>query len=66
MLALKYISLVLLGVAVVLFVQEPYRIVAAWWTKRIESYAAWFSIEFEAMFEDMTPVRARRFITVRA
>jgi tight adherence protein B len=64
MLALKYLSLALLMIAVVLFVQAPYRAVSAWWNRRIETYARWFSIELEAMFEEMSPALARRYITL--
>jgi tight adherence protein B len=60
----QIVAILLLGAAVFLFVQTLYEKLSANWNARIANYAAWMSIEFQGMFEDMSIERARRIITV--
>ena len=38
--------------------------VSTWWNRAINDYARWVSMEFEAMFEEVTVERARRILTM--
>src|SRR5262245_57253119 len=60
----KLVCLALLLVAVMLFVRTMYEEISTRWNRKIASYAAWLSIEFQLMFEDMSVERARRLITI--
>jgi tight adherence protein B len=62
--ALKFLSILLLFAAVFLSVRTLAEQLTDWWTRRIQSYAAWMTIEFESMFEEMTIERARRLISI--
>jgi tight adherence protein B len=61
---LKLLSILLLVGGVMLFVRTFYEELTIWWNRRIQTYAAWMTIEFESMFQEMTVDRARRFITI--
>lgn len=61
---LKPLAILLLVGAVMLFVRTFYEELTIWWNRRIQTYAAWMTIEFESMFQEMTIDRARRFITI--
>lgn len=63
MAALKYLSLLLIGLGLWLVTKVLYREISAWWAVRIEAYAQWMGSEFESMFEEMSLDRARRVIT---
>jgi tight adherence protein B len=60
----KLVSLALLLGAVVIFVRLMYEELSARWNARIANYAAWMSVEFQGMFEDMSIERARQIITL--
>jgi tight adherence protein B len=64
MLTIKILAALLGGLAVYLFVSRLYPAITGWWYRRIDTYAQWMSIEFEAMLQDMSIERARRFITL--
>jgi tight adherence protein B len=59
-----FLSLTLLFAAVVIGVRTLYEEISTRWNQKIASYAAWMSIEFQGMFEDMSIERARRIITI--
>jgi tight adherence protein B len=61
---LKYVSLLLFGIAAALFVGRLYTVIAAWWSRRIHGYASWIVAEFDSMMSDMSIERARRLITL--
>lgn len=61
---LKYLALVSLLGAVVIFVRSAGPALWAWWNERIHTYAVWMADELGAMFEAMTVERAKRFISI--
>jgi tight adherence protein B len=61
---LKFVAFGLTLIAVVTLVRTMYEQLAAWWQRRIGTYASWLAIEFESMFESMSTDRAYRFITI--
>ncbi len=52
-----------LFLATVLLVTSGGESISAWWRVRTATYASWIVDEFDAMFEAITPDRARQFIT---
>lgn len=63
LLLLKIGAFALLLLAVLLFVGGAGEGLGAWWRSRTQVYASWIVDEFDAMFEAITPDRARGFIT---
>jgi tight adherence protein B len=61
--ALLYAGVLVFLLAVVLFTASSGEQLAAWWYARTRKYAAWMTIEFESMFQDMTVDRAQKWIT---
>jgi tight adherence protein B len=54
----------LLAVAVVLLISTLWEPLSAWWLARINRYAYWMSVEFGAMFREMSVEQAQRVITL--
>ncbi len=55
-------GVLLLG-SVALAISALWGPLSTWWLARIERYASWMSVEFDAMFREMSVERAQRIIT---
>jgi tight adherence protein B len=60
----EYALLALWFVGAWLLIRSLYERIEAWWTRRMDAYAAWMGVELESMFEEMALSRARQLITV--
>lgn len=63
MIALKYLSLLLLLGAVIVVMHSLYTEITGWWNRRLNTYATWLRDEFDTMYEEMTLERAQRLIS---
>ena len=60
----EYALIALWFVGAWLLIRSLYERIEAWWTRRMDAYAAWMGVELESMFEEMALSRARQLITV--
>jgi len=60
----EYALLALWFVGAWLLIRSLYERIEAWWTRRMDAYAAWMGVELESMFEEMALSRARQLITL--
>ncbi len=58
-----YVALSVLLIALVIFSASTVERVGNWWASRTGKYASWMTIEFEGMFRELSPEKARRIIT---
>ena len=63
MTVIEYALIALWFVGAWLLIRSLYERIEAWWTRRMDAYAAWMGVELESMFEEMALSRARQLIT---